>query len=274
MLAPNQATSAALPLIAQQVKTEPSKPNEGPSSPRRVDPSRQSQATSPDPARLPDERAAVSNDALTQASDKEAERLAKLTSAGVGSEGTRNLLAGQDTAPQAAAAEAAPGVVETTPPTTSLDEDVDPVTGLTDSETEVVRNLQQRDREVRDHEEAHARVGGRYASEPSYDMQVGPDGRNYAIGGSVQIDISPVKDDLQATIAKMEVVKAAALAPAEPSPADRRVAALAESQRLAAIAELRAQRQADLSDADYNRLLSELFRQTETPADPVLDLAA
>lgn len=110
--------------------------------------------------------------------------------------------------------------------------------GLTDAERAVVRQLDARDREVRDHEQAHARVGGAYAGEPTYTYQTGPDGQRYAVGGAVAIDTAPVRNDPSATIRKMEVVKAAALAPAEPSAADRRIAALAEAQKLQAIGDL------------------------------------
>ena len=120
-------------------------------------------------------------------------------------------------------------------------EDVD-ATGLTEAEQELVEELSARDREVRRHEEAHARVGGEYAGQPSYSYQAGPDGKRYAIGGEVSIDVAPVPDDPEATIAKMEVVKQAALAPAEPSAADRRVAAIADAQRLQAMADLTAKR--------------------------------
>lgn len=116
---------------------------------------------------------------------------------------------------------------------------------LSDDERRVVDQLKARDREVRDHEQAHARVGGPYASQPSYSYQTGPDGRRYAIGGEVQIDVAPVANDPEATIAKMMIVKAAALAPAEPSSADRRVAAMAEALRNQAQAELTAQSAAE-----------------------------
>lgn len=114
--------------------------------------------------------------------------------------------------------------------------------GLTEAEREQVKDLRARDAEVRRHEEAHARVGGQYAGQPSYSYQTGPDGKRYAIGGEVSIDIAPVPEDPEATIRKMEIVKRAALAPAEPSGQDRKVAALADAQRLAAVAELSAQR--------------------------------
>lgn len=110
--------------------------------------------------------------------------------------------------------------------------------GLTDAERDQVDKLRARDAEVRRHEQAHAAVGGQYAGAPTYTYQLGPDGRRYAIGGEVKIDVAPIPGDPEATIEKMGVVKSAALAPAEPSAADRRVAALADAQRLEAVAEL------------------------------------
>jgi hypothetical protein len=114
--------------------------------------------------------------------------------------------------------------------------------GLSDSERQVVVQLKARDAEVRAHEQAHQSVGGQYAGSASYTYQSGPDGRQYAIGGEVPINVAPVQGDPQATIDKMQVVKAAALAPAEPSSADRQIAALADAQRAQAMADLRALR--------------------------------
>lgn len=122
---------------------------------------------------------------------------------------------------------------------------------LNAEEQRVVDQLKARDREVRDHEQAHKRVGGPYASQPTYEYQTGPDGQQYAVGGQVKIDVSPVADDPEATIDKMDVVKAAALAPAEPSSADRQVAAQADAirtQALGDLAALRRQEQANLVD--------------------------
>jgi hypothetical protein len=99
---------------------------------------------------------------------------------------------------------------------------------LTRSQEEDVRQLQQRDREVRSHEQAHIAAGGAYIrSGARYEFERGPDGQNYAVGGEVRIDTSPVKGDPEATIRKMQTVRSAALAPAEPSNADRAVAAKA-----------------------------------------------
>ena len=70
----------------------------------------------------------------------------------------------------------------------------------------------------------------------------GPDGRRYAVGGSVSIDTAPVKGDPEATIRKAQQIKAAASAPSDPSGQDRRVAAQADALRQQAEAELRAER--------------------------------
>tara|TARA_B100000745_G_scaffold167592_1_gene109634 strand:- start:1014 stop:2024 length:1011 start_codon:yes stop_codon:yes gene_type:complete len=107
---------------------------------------------------------------------------------------------------------------------------------------EQVAELSSRDREVRAHELAHAAVGGQYAGSPSYEYQTGPDGQRYAVGGEVPIDASPVSGDPEATIRKMRIVQAAALAPAEPSEQDRRVAAMAARASAEASVQLATQR--------------------------------
>ncbi len=105
-------------------------------------------------------------------------------------------------------------------------------------EQQEIQELKARDQEVKTHEQAHAAVGGRYAAAPSYSYQLGPDGKQYAVGGEVQIDVSPIPGDPQATVQKMQQVRAAALAPAEPSAADRRIAAEAMQRQIQAQAEL------------------------------------
>lgn len=102
----------------------------------------------------------------------------------------------------------------------------------------VIRELSQRDIEVRAHEQAHSAIGGQYAGSANYTYQRGPDGVSYAIGGEVSIDVGVVNGDPQATLEKMQTVLRAALAPAEPSTQDRQVAALASQQANQARAEL------------------------------------
>lgn len=89
-----------------------------------------------------------------------------------------------------------------------------------------IERLNQIDREVRAHEHAHKAVGGRYAGPERYEYQQGPDGNQYAVGGEVSIDISREREP-DATITKMRIVRAAALAPAQPSAQDMQVAAAA-----------------------------------------------
>lgn len=105
-------------------------------------------------------------------------------------------------------------------------------------EQQEIRELSARDQEVKTHEQAHAAIGGQYAGAPSYSYERGPDGKQYAVAGEVQIDIAPVPGDPQATVQKMQQVRSAALAPAEPSAADRRIAGEALQRQMQAQAEL------------------------------------
>lgn len=100
-----------------------------------------------------------------------------------------------------------------------------------------VQDLTERDQEVRTHEQAHQSAGGEYASSPTYQFTQGPDGKRYATGGEVQIDTSAVPGDPAATIAKMQQIRSAALAPAEPSAQDLAVA------RSAAVSEAKARKE-------------------------------
>lgn len=109
----------------------------------------------------------------------------------------------------------------------------------TSEQKQEVDELKKRDQEVRTHEAAHIAAGGAYVKGgASYSYQQGSDGKRYAVGGEVQIDISAVSGNPQATISKMQTVRAAAMAPGEPSGADRSVAASASSQESQARREL------------------------------------
>lgn len=107
---------------------------------------------------------------------------------------------------------------------------------LSEAEEKTLRELQERDREVRAHEQAHLAAAGSLAiGGARYTYERGPDQRLYAVGGEVQIDTSEVKGDPQATLRKAQTVRRAALAPANPSAQDRQVAA--EAARMAAEAQ-------------------------------------
>lgn len=111
--------------------------------------------------------------------------------------------------------------------------------GLSPEEEQQVKDLKQRDAEVRQHEQAHLAVAGPYAKGGAkFEYETGPDGKRYAIGGEVGIDTTPVDNDPAATIKKAQTIKKAALAPAEPSDLDYRVAAQATQMELKARQEL------------------------------------
>ena len=125
-----------------------------------------------------------------------------------------------------------------------------------EQEQQQIKELKARDTEVRVHEQAHAAVGGQHAGSPSYGYELGPDGTNYAVSGEVQIDVSEVPNDPQATIDKMQTVRAAALAPAEPSGADRSIAADATQKMAAAQAELAMPEEEQSEDDEQSNKLS------------------
>lgn len=137
--------------------------------------------------------------------------------------------------------------------------------GLTDDERKELEQLKARDREVRAHEQAHLAAAGSYArGGPTYTYQRGPDQQLYAVGGEVQIDTSEVPGDPQATIAKAQVIRRAALAPAEPSSQDRAVAAEAAQMAAAARMELAAEQsgasEEEKDDNDSDELATEATR--------------
>lgn len=109
---------------------------------------------------------------------------------------------------------------------------------LSDDEKRMVEQLKARDQEVRQHEQAHQSAGAGYAGAASFTYQKGPDGKNYAIGGEVSIDTSDAGTP-EATAAKMRIVRAAALAPANPSGQDLSVAAAASKREMEAMREAR-----------------------------------
>ena len=114
---------------------------------------------------------------------------------------------------------------------------------LTDEEQQKVKELQARDREVRAHEQAHKNAAGDLAtSGPTYEYERGPDGRDYAVGGEVGISMEE-GDTPEETLSNAMRIQRAALAPAEPSPQDRRVAADAAAMAAEARAEIQAERQ-------------------------------
>ena len=106
------------------------------------------------------------------------------------------------------------------------------------ADREFESRLQARDRLVRAHEHAHmAAGGGQVAGVPQYDYQTGPDGRQYAVGGSVSVVMTSVPGDPEATRRSADAAERAAMAPGGPSGQDFAVAADARRMRARAAAE-------------------------------------
>ncbi len=98
---------------------------------------------------------------------------------------------------------------------------------LSDEQKQQIEKLKTRDAHVKQHEAAHLAAAGSLArSGPKYEYTKGPDGKQYAVGGHVDIDTSPGATP-QETIAKAQRIKAAANAPSDPSGQDQSVAAAA-----------------------------------------------
>lgn len=99
---------------------------------------------------------------------------------------------------------------------------------LSEEEKKEVAELKKADREIKQHEMAHLSASaGLSVSGAQFEYKRGPDGVMYAVAGEVNIDTSPVPGDPQATLAKAQKIERAALAPVDPSPQDRKVAAQA-----------------------------------------------
>jgi hypothetical protein len=122
-----------------------------------------------------------------------------------------------------------------------------------------IEQLKARDQEVRAHEQAHAATGGQYAGSPQYEYTTGPDNKRYATGGEVSIDISEAQSPEQ-TLRKMQQVRAAALAPAQPSSQDLKVAAEAAQKAFEARSDI----------AEENREARETASSSE-PSTPSID---
>jgi hypothetical protein len=96
---------------------------------------------------------------------------------------------------------------------------------LSEEDQRKIEELKKIDQRVHTHEQAHLSAAGGYArGGASYDYVTGPDGNRYANSGHVNLDTSREKTP-EATIIKANIVQKAALAPADPSPADRQIAA-------------------------------------------------
>lgn len=95
---------------------------------------------------------------------------------------------------------------------------------LTDDEQRMVEELRRTDQQVRSHEQAHVAAG---ATNARYEYQTGPDGKRYAVGGHADIEVAAMSDDPAGKMEQARRMRAAALAPSDPSTQDLAVASRA-----------------------------------------------
>lgn len=126
---------------------------------------------------------------------------------------------------------------------------------LSDEELAQIAELRRIDSEVRQHEQAHMAAGGSLITGgANFELVRGPDGVLYAVGGDVSINVS-AGNTPEETIQRAQQIRRAALAPANPSAADRSVAAAASRMEMEARMEL--QQQQTLKQAEPEQTSSQ-----------------
>ncbi|HNY30521.1 MAG TPA: putative metalloprotease CJM1_0395 family protein [Fibrobacteria bacterium] len=95
---------------------------------------------------------------------------------------------------------------------------------LSDDDRDALRRMKETDRKVRAHEQAHLSAAGDSAQGGMrLETKVGPDGKPYAVSGEVSIKVSGGRTP-EESLRKAQTAHRAALAPADPSPQDLKVA--------------------------------------------------
>lgn len=136
------------------------------------------------------------------------------------------------------------------------------------SELMAISQLQSIDTKVRAHESAHLSAGaGVVSGGASFSYTKGPDGKMYATAGEVPIDMSEGKTP-EETVSKARQIAAAAMAPADPSPQDYRVAASAAVMEMRANMEVTQKMQ---NTVRGNAVYGESAQGIETAATTVPD---
>lgn len=131
---------------------------------------------------------------------------------------------------------------------------------LTPEQQQEVNRLSAIDRKVRAHEQAHMAAGAGLTGGASFQYARGPDGRQYAIAGEVTINVSSGQTP-ESTIERASQVQAAALAPVDPSPQDRAVAAAAALMENQARAELSRMKKDEQSERPTTSPVTEALKQ-------------
>jgi hypothetical protein len=142
------------------------------------------------------------------------------------------------------------GASDDSPPADTAAAEADETDAATEEDEDLVNRLKSRNSDVLAHEASHLAGAGAYAKGgASYTYQIGPDGKPYAIGGEVNIDMTAVPGNPRATIAKMMAIRAAAMAPDDPSPEDAAVASAAAEIEAQARTQLKEEQAADSNSA-------------------------
>ena len=101
---------------------------------------------------------------------------------------------------------------------------------LTQQEQQEVMELKNTDAKVKAHEHAHkAAAAGLKTTGPNYEYETGPDGKKYAVAGDVNVSYAKSSDP-EVNLQNAQKLKAAALAPTDPSSQDRKVAQKADQE--------------------------------------------
>jgi hypothetical protein len=95
---------------------------------------------------------------------------------------------------------------------------------MNSDEKAALAELRARDASVRKEEQTHAATAGVYAGAPQYELERGPDGRMYAVEGSVSIKFSGTAlASPEKAAAALKTIQTAALSPENPSAGDMAV---------------------------------------------------
>jgi hypothetical protein len=137
-----------------------------------------------------------------------------------------------------------------------------------------LQKLKATDAHVRSHEAAHLAAGGGVVTGgASFSYEKGSDERMYAVGGEVPIDTSEASTP-EATVQKARQIAAAAMAPADPSPQDYRVAASALIMEMQAKIEVMQEAQNKLKASDAYQTEEDSYEEDETQLhDKMADIA-
>jgi len=111
-------------------------------------------------------------------------------------------------------------------PATDKGSDTKAFNELSTEEQKQLSELKQRDASVRQEEETHARILGKHAGLISYEYVTGPDGRKYAVAGSVQVNAKIDSNDPEEARKVYRQIQAAATGVQRPSQQDRSVAGM------------------------------------------------